>query len=430
LTEFRIVTYGPVSMRILLVSSYYWPEPFRVAHVAAGLKARGHEVEVLTGVPNYPAGKFYDGYGPLGPFEEEHEGIRIHRAPLVPRGAGGALRLVLNYASFALTASWKAISIGRKKWDVVFVFQLSPVTAIFPAAVIRALYGTPVAIWVQDLWPESVASTGIGRFRPLYAVAKAISGWLYRRCDRIAGTSEAFQPRLEALGVAGWRLSYLPQWAEDFFSSSAARTAVPEGTWSAGFPIMFAGNLGRVQALETILAAAELVRDDGEIRWVFVGDGSQREWLEAEVARRGLEGKVFVLGRRPAQEMPAFFARAGAMLVSLKRDDTMALTVPAKVQAYLAAGSPILGSIDGEGARVIEDAGAGLTAPASDSVALANIARRIKTLPAEERSAMGERGRAYSARHFDRDRCLDELERLLQGASQTGAAAPAAGPVG
>ncbi|WP_242392039.1 glycosyltransferase family 4 protein [Anaeromyxobacter oryzisoli] len=415
-------------MRILLVCPYYWPEPFRVARVAADLKARGHEVEVLTGLPNYPAGRFYAGYGARGPFHEEHEGIAITRVPLVPRGAGGAIRLLLNYLSFAVTASWKALSLGRRRWDVVFVFQLSPVTAILPAVVMRALYGTPVAIWVQDLWPESVASTGFGRSRLLYAAARAISAWLYRRCDRIAGTSRAFRARLEALGVPGWRFSYLPQWAEDFFGERAKGPALAAPRWASGFPIMFAGNLGRVQALETVVAAAEQVRDDPEIRWVFVGDGSQREWLETEVSRRGLQDRIFLLGRHPAEEMPAFFAKAGAMLVSLKRDDTMALTIPAKVQSYLAAGRPILGSIDGEGARVIEEAGAGLTAPAGDPAALAELARRMKSLPAAERAAMGERGRAYSARHFSRERCVDELERLLHDALQVGAADPAIGP--
>ena len=420
------VPYRTREMRILLVSSYYSPEPFRVAHVAAELKARGHEVEVLTGLPNYPEGRLYDGYGARGPYEEEIEGIRVTRVPVIPRGSGGAVRLLLNYLSFAITASLRAISVGRRKWDVVFVFQLSPVTAILPALVIRALYRTPVAIWVQDLWPESVASTGFGRSRLLSAAARAISGWLYRRCDRVMGTSRAFQPRLEALGVPEGRFDYLPQWAEDFFAGGGSDVALPPGAWSSGFPVMFAGNLGRVQALETVLDAAELVRDDDEVRWVFVGDGSRREWLQGEVDRRRLHGKVFLLGRRPAAEMPAFFAKAGAMLVSLKRDDAMALTLPAKVQSYLAAGRPVLGSIDGEGARVIEDAGAGLAAPASDSHALAGIVRRMKNLPAADRAEMGERGQRYSAANFGRERCVSELERVLREAAHDGSGAPAA----
>ncbi len=406
-------------MKILLVTPHYWPEPFRVPDVARSLAARGHEIEVMTALPNYPAGEFFEGYGLRGPYLEDHEGIRVARVPVCPRGRGGALRLAFNYASFAMMGALRALSLGRRKWDVVFVFQLTPVTAIFPAVVIRALYGTPVAIWVQDLWPESVASTGIGRSRVVYAAARAISSWLYRRCDRVMGTSRAFRPRLEGLGVAVDRFEHLPQWAEAFFEGDRSDEAsVPPGPWSEGFPVMFAGNLGRVQGLDTLIRAAELLRHDDDIRWVFVGDGSRRPWLEAEIARRGLDQKVFLLGRHPARAMPAFFARAGAMVVSLKRDDTMALTLPAKVQSYLAAGRPIVGSIDGEAARVIEESGAGWAAPADDPGALASIVKRMKNLPRAELDAMGERARAYSAAQFARERCLDVLERVLGDAAR------------
>jgi glycosyltransferase involved in cell wall biosynthesis len=403
-------------MRVLLVSQYYWPEPFRVADVAAGLRERGHEVEVLTGLPNYPSGKLYPGYGPGGPYTEEHDGVPVRRVPIVPRGGGGALRLLLNYASFAAAGTLRALAVGRRRWDVVFVFQLSPVTAILPAAVTRALYRIPLVAWVQDLWPESVASTGFGRSRALYASATAISRWLYRRCDRLLGTSPAFGARLERLGIPASRFEHLPQWREELLPCSGA--ALPEGAWSQGFPVLFAGNLGRVQALDTILAAAELTRDDPELRWVFVGDGSLRPWLEDEVRCRGLQATVFLLGRHPPSAMPAFFARAGALLVSLKRDEAMSLTLPGKVQSYLAAGRPLLGSIDGEAARVIHEAGAGLAAPADDGAALADTARRLKALPERERAVMGERGRAYSDRHFARDACLDQLERALVDAAQ------------
>jgi glycosyltransferase involved in cell wall biosynthesis len=403
-------------MRILVVSPYYAPEPFRVPDVTAGLKARGHDVTVLTAMPNYPHGRLYPGYGLLGPYREEHDGITIWRAPVIPRGNGRAFRLALNYLSFAFTASMLALWLARRRWDVVFVFQLSPVTAILPAALLRALRGVPLAVWVQDLWPESVASSNVSSSPAVLAVARAISGWLYRRADHVLATSRAFQPRLEELGVGAERFEYLPQWAEGFFDE-ARQGPGSDAAWREGFPLMFAGNLGRVQALDTILDAAELTRDDPELHWVFVGDGSAREWLEGEVLRRRLGDRVFLLGRHPGCEMPAFFAGAAAMLVSLKRDQTMALTVPAKLQAYLAAGRPILASIDGEAARVVEESGGGYAAPAGDAVALAEIVRRMKALPAAEREAMGARGRTYSRRHFGREACLDQLGRALEKAA-------------
>lgn len=405
-------------MRILIVTSYYWPEGFRITDLAAGLKARGHEVEVLTGLPNYPAGRFFDGYGLTGPFRQEHDGIRITRVPVVARGNGGGARLLLNYASFAATAALRGLTMGARGWDVVFVFQLSPVTTLFPAAVIRALHGVPIVAWVQDLWPESIASAGFARSPTLYRAARAISGWLYRRCDRILGTSRAFQPRLEALGVPAERCGYLPQWAEDLFQDGAGSPAMQDAPWSDGFPVMFAGNLGRVQALETLLDAADRLKSDAAIRWIFLGDGSRREWLTTEAARRGLADRVFVLGRQPVQHMPAYFAKAGAMIVSLKPDEAMALTVPAKVQSYLAAGRPIIGSIDGEAAKVIEESGAGWAAPAGDAVGLAEIVARMKALPDPEREEMGRRGREFSLRNFARERCLDALEQTLAEAAK------------
>jgi colanic acid biosynthesis glycosyl transferase WcaI len=407
-------------MRILIVSPHYDPEPFRVSDVARELKARGHDVEVLTCLPNYPAGTFYPGYGLRGPYREVLDGIRIMRVPLVPRGSGTAVRLMLNYASFAFVTALVALWIGRRRWDTVFVFQLSPVTAAFPATILRAVFGTPVVAWVQDLWPESVGSSGLGRSRALYAIARAVSGWIYRRCDRVLGTSRAFGPRLQALGVAPERFEYLPQWAETFFVPRADRSPPADAaSWRSGFPVMFAGNIGRVQGLDTVLAAAEITRDDEEIKWVFVGDGSAREWLRSEVKRRALQERVFLVDRRPADQMPTLFAEAGAMLVSLKRDETMALTVPAKVQSYLAAGRPIVASIDGEAARVVVESGAGLAAPAGDPSALADIVRTLKALPRAELDAMGERGRSFSLEHFGRERCLDQLERSLERTAAT-----------
>ncbi len=403
-------------MRILIVTSYYWPESFRITDLAAGLKARGHDVEVLTGQPNYPAGRFFEGHGVAGPYREEHGGIRITRVPIVPRGGGGAVRLVLNYASFAVTGAIRALFTGRRRWDVVFVFQLSPVTTLVPAALIRALYGIPVVAWVQDLWPESIASAGLARSPVLYRAARTLSGWLYRRCDRILGTSRAFQPRLEALGVPADRFGHLPQWPEEPFDTPAAPEE-PDATWSSGFPVMFAGNLGRVQALDTLLDAAERLKTDAEIRWVFVGDGSRREWLAEEARRRGLADRVFLLGRQPVNRMPAFYEKAGAMIVSLKQDDAMSLTVPAKVQSYLAAGRPIVGSIDGEAAQVIQESGAGWVARAGDAIGLAEIVARMKALPEPERLAMGRRGRDFARRNFARDRCLDKLEATLAEAA-------------
>lgn len=399
-------------MRILIVTQYFWPESFKVNDLALGLRARGHFVEVLTGMPNYPSGSYFEGYHPTSPSTEDYHGILVHRVPLVPRGDGRALRLILNYASYAVLACARVVTVGRREWDVALVFGLSPITLVLPAIALKKLHGVPYVHWVLDLWPESVTASGLVRNRFVVAAIRRLSSWIYRSAALVLGSSEAFAPRLQALGVSPDRLGYLPSWAEDTYSASVDPVAASH-PWEGGFTVMFAGNLGRVQALDTLLDAAERLRDDSEVRWVLVGDGSLRPWLEQEVLRRRLEGRVFLIGRHPVSAMPDLFARADAMLVSLKPDEIISLTIPGKLQTYLAAGRPVLGSIDGEAARVIEASGAGLVSAAGDAAGLAANVLRMRRMSPDERKELGERGRAYFRAHFDRERCLDSVEAAL-----------------
>jgi glycosyltransferase involved in cell wall biosynthesis len=286
------------------------------------------------------------------------------------------------------------------------------VTTCIPALALRAVTGTPVAVWVQDLWPETVAAVGIVRPRWLVGTIGQLSRRIYRNCDMLLGQSRAFLPRLEQAGIPPERLDYLPNWAEELYRAPVPpRAEVTD--WARGFPILFAGNIGRVQGLETILQAARLTQDIPDLRWVFAGTGSLQGWLAEQAASAGLADRMFFLGQRPIDEMPDLFARAAAMLVSLKPNDVMSLTIPSKLQSYLAAGRPVLGSIDGEAARVITESGAGWAAPAGDARGLAAIVRRLRALHPAARDHMGRAGRAYYDREFDRSVCLDRLERHL-----------------
>ena len=399
-------------MRILIITQYFWPESFKVNDLALGLRARGHVVEVLTGMPNYPAGRYFDGYRPTAPLEEDYHGIPVHRVPIVPRGNGRAIRLMLNYASYAVLASLRVLVLRRNRWDVAFVFGLSPVTLILPAVVLRGFGSVPFVVWVQDLWPESATASGLIRSPALVELIRRLSRWLYTRADLLLGSSQGFLPRLKALGARPERLGYLPNWAEDLFEEPGKSSAVRE-PWEGGFPIVFAGNLGRVQGLETVLEAATLLRDEPAVRRVLVGDGSLLPWLREEIAHRQLSDRVFLVGRRPLSDMPGLFAKAGALLVSLAPDEVISLTIPSKLQTYLAAGRPVLGSIDGEASRVIVEAEAGLTSPAGDANGLAVNARRMLRMPVEERDRLGESGRRYCRAHFSRDACLRGVESAL-----------------
>ena len=401
-------------MHVLIVTQYFWPENFRINDMALGLKEKGHVVTVLTGQPNYPEGRFFPGYGLTRKFEERYQGIRIFRVPLVPRGDGGPLRLIGNFCSFALSAClfgpWRC----RGSYDVILVFEPSPVTVGIPAIVLKKLKGTPILFWVQDLWPESLSATGATESKWILHRVESLVRWIYRHCDKILVQSEAFRGPIEQLGVKREDIAYFPNSAEAFYRPFPLEGEASEpAKLPSGFRIMFGGNIGKAQGFETIVDAAELLKDQTDIHWIIVGDGRMFSWVRHEVQKRGLGRTVHLLGRFPAEEMPRYFALADALLVTLRNQPIFSLTIPAKVQSYLACGKPIIAALDGEGARVVQEAGAGLTAKSEDSRALADRVLEMYQTPAEARMMMGRNGRVYFEAHFERGLLLDRLDRWM-----------------
>jgi len=418
-------------LRILVVSQYFWPEEFRVNDLALELADRGHEVTVLTGQPSFPSRALFGGRGPLRPWTDRLGRVAVKRVPLASRGRGQGWRLALNYLSFAASASLLGPARLRGRFDAIFVYQLSPVTVGVPAAVLKRLKGVPIVFWVQDLWPESLAATGaVTSERVLRWVGRLVR-WLYQQSDCVLVTSRGFLDHVAALGARPSKVAYLPQWAESAYAPVRLdEDALERRELPGGFRVVLAGNIGTAQSLGTVLDAAGRLRDLDEVNWVIIGDGRQRAWVEAEVARRGLAGRVHLLGRRPVEAMPRYLSLADALVVTLERRAIYALTIPARLQSFLACGKPVLGALDGEGARVIEESGAGIAVPAEDAVALAGAVRSLYHLPAAERAAMGARGRAYFLEHFERQKLLDQLEACMrETAGGPEAAGSAARPV-
>ena len=405
-------------MRILIVTQYFWPENFRVNDLAEALAGRGHRVTVLTGLPNYPGGRFFKGYGYTGPYREQHGDVRIVRVPLVPRGGGGSIRLALNYFSFALMASLIGpLRLGRD-FDLIFVHEPSPVTVGLPAIVMKRLTHAPIAFWVLDLWPESVAATGALRSPYWLGWVTRLVRFIYRRCDRILVSSRGFIPKVLAAGGEEENIRYFPNWAESLYGPRP-RTAPSPATLPEGFRVMFAGNVGAAQDFPAILDAAERLKAESRIHWVILGEGRMLDWLRSEIAQRGLAATFHLLGQHPASSMPAFFAHADAMLVSLGDDPVFALTVPAKVQAYLACGRPILAMLGGEGARVVQEARAGIVCPPGDGAALAQAVLALARMSDVEREQFGANGLSCSRSEFDRATLLARLEQWLAEAAHT-----------
>jgi len=402
-------------MNLLIITNHFWPENFRINDLALGLIKRGHRVTVLSGVPDYPEGRFFPGYGIFKRRQEDYQGIKIRRVPLVPRGQGGKLRLALNYLSFALCGCLLAPIYCPGSFDLILVFETSPVTVGLPALVLKRLRNIPIMFWVQDLWPESLSATGAVSSSLFLGLVGLVVHLIYRGSDLILAQSRAFFPSIGKYGGSGEKIVYFPNSAEDFYRPVKVEAKAPErARLSRGFNLMFAGNIGAAQDFETILSAAELLKDRRDLHWVILGDGRRRAWVEDQVRARGLSGTVHLLGRYPPEAMPRFFALADALLVTLKKEPIFALTIPAKVQSYLASGKPVIASLDGEGARVVQEAGAGLTGPAGDPAALADNVLAMYHLSKSQRRAMGLRGRGYFEKHFEREMLLDRLEALMQ----------------
>lgn len=400
-------------MRLLVVSQYFWPENFRINDLVTELVQRGHQVTVLTGLPNYPDGNVFQEFCDAPSRYSHYEGAEVIRVPLMPRGQDG-LRLMLNYLTFAVSASvlglWK---LRRRQFDVILAYEPSPITVGLPAAVMRAVKQAPLAFWVLDLWPETLQAIGVVRSRALLQAVGKLVTFIYKRCDLILAQSKSFIPQIQKYAGSNSRVVYFPNWAESVFDMQHAVPAAEVSLKPGGFTVMFAGNIGDAQDFPAILAAAESLKSHAHIRWLIVGDGRMARWVADEIRRRHLQDCVHMLGRHPVERMPSFFKHANALLVSLKNEPIFSMTIPGKLQSYLAAGIPVVAMLNGEGAEVVKSSCAGLTCPAGDHDGLATAVLKLSQVTPEEREKMGRNGLAVSVREFDRRTLIDRFEAWL-----------------
>lgn len=397
-------------MKLLIISQYFWPETFCINALACGLKERGVEVTVLTGKPNYPGGDIFDGYSAWGIRREQYEDMEILRLPIAPRGQRSSLRLLLNYLSFIIAGVVLGPRVLRGKlFDVIFVYAPSPILQALPAIFLARLKRSRLVVWVQDLWPESLSATGHVKNRWLLAVTERIVRLIYRASHRILVQSHAFIAPVSALTDDTSKVRYYPnlyQLPEE--CEVSGRAAELAAKLKPHFSVVFAGNLGTAQSLDTIVDAARELLPNAEIRIVLVGSGRLDQWLLEQREALGLTN-LMLPGRFDPADLPAIFEVAQALLVTLKPEPAFGLTIPSKVQAYLAAGRPILASLDGEGSRIIRETGAGLCSEAGNAKALAENVRRLWQMTPQERQELGQNGRRYFDRHFAPDVLTDEL---------------------
>jgi glycosyltransferase involved in cell wall biosynthesis len=401
-------------MHILVVSQYFWPENFRINDLVSELIQRGHEVVVLTGLPNYPDGKIMPEFIKNTAFYSHYNGAKVIRVPIVSRG-NNAFMLVLNYLTFAISASvagvWK---LRGRHFDAIFTYEPSPVTVGLPAILLRSVKKAPLIFWVLDLWPETIEAIGVIRHKSILFFIKKLVSFIYKRCDLILAQSKSFIPKIRKYAGVHASIEYFPGWAETIESPISHFDASAMQKNKIQFNILFAGNIGEAQDFPTILSAAEILKNYSELCWFIIGSGRMYGWVAKEIQSRCLENCVYLLGRYPLEAMPSFFEQADALLVSLKDNDIFSLTIPAKVQSYLAAGKPILGMLKGEGANIITNSGAGISTPPGDPSALVRAVLVLLSLTAEQRFDMGQKGIEFSNKEFNKKHLISRLECLLK----------------
>lgn len=399
-------------MRILLVTQYFYPEVFKSNDLAFELVKRGHKVDALVGIPNYPEGKYYKGYGIFCKRYEVVNGVNVYRCFQTPRGKGG-WRLPINYFSYVISGClWVLFYFAwRKKYDCIIGHEPSPIFQAYPALLLRKLRKTPFYYWIMDLWPDAMKSGGgVKNETILNFVDKLVKG-IYKRTDKILITSKRFHDPIAAKGDFSKKIVYFPNWSDDILSMSDDYS-IPE--LPEGFKIMVAGNMGSAQNPEAISKVMLGLKNIPELKWVFVGGGSKLDWLKEFIIKNGLSEKAICLGQYPFKAMPAFYKQADAMLVTLRAGfPHLEAVVPARLQSYMSAGRPVLAMIGCGGADIIEEANCGNAVPAGDADALVKVIRE-KVLPHKEEFAkLGENSRKYYNENFRLDMCIDNLEKII-----------------
>lgn len=411
---------GVKGKRCLLLTNYFYPETFRGNDVAFEMVKRGYEVTVITCIPNYPQGRFYDGYGMWRRRREVVNGVNVIRVPVIPRGNGRAIRMVLNYVSSLFFTFIYTLSIVlRKKFDFIFVQELSPAFIGIPAVLAKKIQHIPIYFWLLDVWPESLAAGGITN-KYIIGIVDKIMRRIYRNCHKIFIAAPGVRSLLQQRGVRNDCIEDLPNWGEDALQgdevSEDLLPPLPDG-----FRIMFAGNLGEAQNLENVMRVAERLKDDKRIQWIFIGDGRKKKWVQQFVQSREMEDTVHLYKRYPIEYMSAFFKKADIMLLSLCNNNAFNVTLPAKLPAYMLNAKPVLVMANGEAQSVVREARCGYGANADSIDKMVRLVLSISRVPKQELEQKGRNGYHYYQRHFRRDKCMNDLFGTIENYKKKGA---------
>ena len=397
-------------MKTLVISQYFYPENFRINDLVFSLKKRGHDIEVLTGKPNYPKGDYFKGYSWKGPKDEEIEEIKVHRANLILRKKGGGLRLFLNYFSFVFFGLFKILKL-KGDFEKVFIYAPSPITVGLLGILAAKKFKCKSYLWVHDLWPESVRVAGGIKSSFILGLVNQMTKLIYRFTDLLLVQSPEFKNYILNQAVAESKIIYYPYYAEDFYKVVEKDNSYLS-QFPKGFNLLFAGNIGVAQSFDTIVNAFEKLKEY-DINLVVLGDGRDKSRIQEKINEKGLTEKFHFLGSFPPEQMPYYFTCADGLLITLKKADIFSYTIPGKLQSYLACGKPIIGALDGIGNKIISESNSGFASKAEDHELLANNILTLYKLTKAEKEKLSNNALDYFDKNFNKKNLLERLEEIL-----------------
>lgn len=401
-----------MAKRVLIYTNHFFPENFKVNEIAAMLSKDGDDITVITGIPNYPDGQFPSGYGFFKRRKEVLENVKITRLWLIPRGSGSKIRLVINYLSYFISCIFYTlyISIFKKKYDVVFVHHTSPILIAIPPILYKWLRKPKMVLWDLDMWPDTLVALDVVKPGKLVSLLEKLVKWIYKNYDTILIGSKSFAEKAKSR-VDAAKIEYFPNWAEDVFIKGELIAPINEPQFPEGFKIMYTGNIGEAQDFGNVFNTIKLLKDE-DIHWLIVGGGRWLKQLKDKISTSGLTHKVLFYGNNPLETMPYFFSKADVMFFSLQNKEIFSKTVPAKLQAYIASGKPVIGMISGEGNEIIKEAECGISVLSGDYNGFADAVMEMYTHQ-ETLNNMGNKGKEFYTNNFSMQARRTQLLRII-----------------